>query len=125
MAKTKEIKEYTVTKEGIEFNHVRLNKKVVITEEEVRMLARLHCSGTEMSRYFGVKHNTFYNYFRNIIDSEKERTKQKIRAKLIEEALNGNIPALIFSAKSICGLSDQPKPAEDNKQPLPWKEDEL
>jgi len=115
--------EYKVTKKGYEFRHVREKRTVVIEEKEVRMLAGLHCPASEMARYFGVNYSTFRNVFRGVIDSEKERTKQKVRAKQLEEAMNGNVPLLIWLGKNMLGQTDQGPKVEDNKQPLPWDDD--
>lgn len=125
MTAKKQPQEYKVVKTGVEFPHVRKKETVVVSEKEVRMLASLHCPATEMARYFGIKHDAFWNYFRDVIDSEKEKTKQKLRSKQLEEAMNGNVPLLIWLGKNLLGQTDSGPKEEDNRQPLPWNEEDF
>lgn len=122
MSVKKVAKDYKVVKNGIEFKSKRKGK-VVISEEEVRLLASLFCPLTDMVKYFDVPKSTLVGHFKPIIDEVKERTKQKLRAKQLEEAFNGNTTLLIWLGKQMLGQTDHGPKDDDNKQPLPWKDD--
>jgi hypothetical protein len=122
MSVKKVTKPYQVVKNGIEFKSKRKGK-VIISEEEVRMLSRLHCPLSDIARYFDVPKETLYGHFKVMIDEEKERTKQKLRAKQLDEAYNGNTTLLIWLGKQMLGQTDQGPKDDDDKLPLPWKDD--
>ena len=115
--------DYKVVKNGIEFKSLRKGV-VVVSEEEVRMLARLHCPLTDMVKYFDVPKTTLVTHFKPVIDEEKERTKQKLRAKQLDEAYNGNTTLLIWLGKQMLGQTDNGPKDDDDKSPLPWTDDQ-
>lgn len=114
--------DYKVVKNGIEFKSKRKGI-VVVSEEEVRMLASLFCPVTDMAKYFDVPLTSLKHHFQPFIDEEKEKTKQKLRAKQLEEAYNGNTTLLIWLGKQMLGQTDNGPKDEDDKQPLPWKDE--
>jgi len=113
---------YKVVKNGLEFKSKRKGK-VIISEEEVRMLASLHCPVSDMVKYFDVPEATLLTHFRPIINEEKEKTKQKLRAKQLEEAFNGNTTMLVWLGKQMLKQTDQGPKDDDEKMPLPWKDE--
>jgi len=95
--------------------------KVVIPEEQVAELAKLHCTNKEMADFFGVPLQTFMDNFRDIITKNRLITKQRLRSKQLEVALNGDRTMLIWLGKQMLGQSESPLTNEDN-QVLPWLE---
>ena len=95
--------------------------KVVIPEEQVAELAKLHCTNKEMADFFGVPLQTFMDNFRDIIIKNRLITKQRLRSKQLEVALNGDRTMLIWLGKQMLGQSESPLTNEDN-QVLPWLE---
>lgn len=122
MSTKKVAKDYTVVKNGIELKSKRKGK-IVVSEEEVRMLARLFCPVTDMVRYFDIPQTTLIHHFGPMINEEKEKTKQKLRAKQLEEAYNGNTTLLIWLGKQMLQQTDQGPKNDDNNMPLPWNDD--
>jgi len=57
--------------------------------------------------------------FRDIITKNREITKQRLRKKQLEVAMNGDRTLLIWLGKNMLGQSDQPV-AEESNQVLPW-----
>jgi hypothetical protein len=123
MSIKKVAKDYKITKKGVEFTTLRKGK-VVISEEEVRMLAKLYCPSKEIAKYFGISYQQIISHFGTFIEEEQVKTKQKLRAKQLEEAYNGNTTLLIWLGKQMLGQTDQGPKHGDNNQPLPWSEDE-
>jgi len=93
--------------------------KVVIPEEQVAELAKLHCTTNEMADFFDVPRQTFVDNFRDIIQKNKLETKQRLRAAQLKLAMNGDRSMLIWLGKNILGQSDQPI-NKDEDQVLPW-----
>ena len=93
--------------------------KVVIPEEQVAELSKLHCTNKEMADFFGVPLQTFMDNFRDIIIKNRLITKQRLRSKQLEVALNGDRTMLIWLGKQMLGQSETPITNEDN-QVLPW-----
>lgn len=94
-------------------------KKVVIPEEQVAQLAQYHCTNKEMADFFDLPLQTFVDNFRDIITKNREITKQRLRKKQLEVAMNGDRTLLIWLGKNMLGQSDQPV-AEESNQVLPW-----
>lgn len=93
--------------------------KVVIPEEQVAQLAQYHCTNKEMADFFDLPLQTFVDNFRDIITKNREITKQRLRKKQLEVAMNGDRTLLIWLGKNMLGQSDQPV-AEESNQVLPW-----
>lgn len=94
-------------------------KKVIIPEEQVAQLAQYHCTNKEMADFFDLPLQTFVDNFRDIITKNREITKQRLRKKQLEVAMNGDRTLLIWLGKNMLGQSDQPV-AEESNQVLPW-----
>ena len=103
----------------------RGENRQVIPVEEVRKLAALHCSYKDMSEYFQVKENTFRDHFR----SEVERSRQKLKHRLLESMIENAIHRLnpttqIWLSKNWLGMNPDAEVTQ-GEQVLPWiSEDE-
>jgi hypothetical protein len=95
--------------------------KVVIPEQQVAELAKLHCTNKEMADFFEVPLQTFMDNFRDIIIKNKLITKQRLRSKQLEVAFNGDRTMLIWLGKQMLGQSESPL-STDQSQVLPWLE---
>ena len=89
-------------------------KKIVIPEEEFYKLACLHLSWRELGQHFGVHENTLRDNFRDLYTKGVNSTKQRLRQKALDMALNGDRVMLIFSLKNLVGWSDNPASNEDS-----------
>ena len=95
--------------------------KTVIPEQQVRELARLHCTNQEMADFFDVKLQTFMDNFRDIITKGRLETKQRLRKAQLDLAMKGDRTMLIWLGRNILAQSEQPiNNTED--QVLPWLE---
>ena len=97
--------------------------KTVIPEEQVAQLAQYHCTNKEMADFFGVPLQTFMDNFRDIITKHRIITKQRLRKKQLEVALNGDKTMLIWLGKQMLGQSENPI-SDESTQVLPWLEDD-
>ena len=94
-------------------------KKVVIPEEQVLELSKLHCTNKEMADFFDVPLQTFVDNFRDIITKGRLVTKQRLRKAQLDLALKGDRAMLIWLGKNILSQSDSPI-NNDSTQILPW-----
>ena len=97
--------------------------KVVIPEEQVAQLSEYHCTNKEMADFFDVPLQTFMDNFRDIITKHRIITKQRLRKKQLEVALNGDKTMLIWLGKQMLGQSENPI-SDESSQVLPWLEDD-
>lgn len=97
--------------------------KVVIPEEQVAELSKLHCTNKEMADFFEVPLQTFMDNFRDIITKNRLITKQRLRSKQLEVAFNGDRTMLIWLGKQMLGQSESPL-STDSSQVLPWLDEE-
>jgi len=93
--------------------------KVVIPEEQVAELAKLHCTTNEMADFFDVPRQTFVDNFRDIITKGRLITKQRLRKAQLDLALKGDRTMLIWLGRTILLQSENPINT-DNNQILPW-----
>ena len=93
--------------------------KTVIPEEQVAQLAEYHCTNKEIADFFGVPLQTFVDNFRDIITKHRLITKQRLRKKQLEVALNGDKTMLIWLGKQMLGQAENPV-SEESNQVLPW-----
>lgn len=91
----------------------------VIPEEQVAQLSQYHCTNKEMADFFDVPLQTFMDNFRDIITKNRIITKQRLRKKQLEVALNGDRVMLIWLGKQMLGQADTPV-SEESNQVLPW-----
>ena len=102
----------------------RGENKQIIPVEEVRKLAALHCSYKDMAEYFQVKEGTFRDHFR----SEVERSRQKLKHRLLESMIENAIHRLnpttqIWLSKNWLGMNPDAEVTQ-GEQVLPWLEEE-
>jgi hypothetical protein len=100
----------------------RGDNKAIIPIEEVRKLAALHCSYKDMAEYFGVKEGTFRDHFR----SEVERSRQKLKHRLLESMIDNAITRQhatmqIWLSKNWLGMTDGAEVTQ-GEGVLPWME---
>lgn len=116
----KKVAKHIIEKEGIEVGR----DKKVIHPDEVRKLAALGCSKTDICNYLGIKKDAFTWLFTDAYIQGYEELKITLRRSMLNNACqNNNASVQIFLAKNYLNMSDQPKDNEDNK-PLPWNSEE-
>lgn len=81
-------------------------KGVEVDMELLERMALIQCSVQEMSLVTGVSIDTLSNKYSEIIQRARADGKRSLKRKLFELAMNGNVPALIFSLKNWCGMVD-------------------
>jgi len=94
-----------------------------IDRETVIKLARLHCSGADMARWFGVHEDSIFNRFKEDIETAKAETRARLRKKMLEKAFNGDTTMLIWCSKNWLGFGDNGPVNSDDNKPLPWSDD--
>ena len=97
--------------------------KTVIPEDQVAQLSQYHCTNKEMADFFDVPLQTFMDNFRDIIVKNRLITKQRLRKKQIEVAMNGDKTMLIWLGRNMLGQSENPV-SDESSQVLPWLEDD-
>ena len=115
--KPKELVEGTIT--GLPVGRDR----TVVPPDKVEELASLGCTDRDIANFYGIKEDTLrYNFADNLIKG-REELKISLRRSMLRTAHSGNAAVLIFLAKNILGMTDQPQNTDDRK-PLPWTDDE-
>lgn len=115
--KPKELVEGTIT--GLPVGRDR----TVVPPDKVEELAALGCTDRDIANFYGIKEDTLrYNFADNLIKG-REELKISLRRSMLRTAHQGNAAVLIFLAKNILGMQDQPTNSDD-KKPLPWSDDE-
>lgn len=85
----------------------RPKKQIKITPEQyIADLAALGHSKAEIARLLDISVDTLDRRYAAIYAKGREAGKSKIRRKLIDTALAGNVVALIFLAKAMLGLKE-------------------
>lgn len=114
--KPKELVEGTIT--GLPVGRDR----TVVPPDKVEELAALGCTDRDIANFYGIKEDTLrYNFADNLIKG-REELKISLRRSMLRTAHSGNAAVLIFLAKNILGMTDQPVNTDD-KQPLPWSDE--
>lgn len=98
-------------------------RKRVVTPEEVFKLAALGCTDKEIATWFDIAYETLRYNFSDIMAKGRQEMKTQLRHAMFKNALGGNAALQIFLAKNMLGMSDTPYNSDD-KQPLPWSDDE-
>lgn len=107
------------TEDGIVIG--RGENKRVVTEEQVRSLALLHCTLQEIADIVGVRPDTLSNHFSATVAKAKSEAKSQLRKAQWKLALSGNATMQIWLGKNILGQTDQPNTGDKN-DPLPWED---
>jgi hypothetical protein len=85
----------------------RPKKQITVTPEQfIEQLAECGCTKTEISARLSISTDTFDRTYAALYAKGKEAGKSKLREKLIQTALSGNVAALIFLGKSMLGLKE-------------------
>ena len=96
--------------------------KVVIPEQQVAELSKLHCTNKEMADFFGVPLQTFMDNFRDIVTKNRLITKQRLRKAQLDLALNKHDKTmLIWLGRNMLGQSESPISTEQSTI-LPWND---
>lgn len=101
-------------------HHYRLRsqkREVTVSAEQVRYFARLGAPWIDIERFFNVSKENLKHHFKAAYDRGFIDTNMKLRQKLVDMALDGNIAALIFTAKNRLHMSDNGPTDEDNAKP--------
>jgi hypothetical protein len=93
--------------------------KLDIDVEQVKRLARLHCSMQEMADFFGCHRDTLHNNFSAEIDKGRSEGNISLRRKQWQVAVeNGNPVMLIWLGKQMLGQRNEIIESDSNT-PLP------
>jgi hypothetical protein len=93
--------------------------KLDIDAEQVKRLARLHCTMQEMADFFGCHRDTLHNNFSAEIDKGRSEGNISLRRKQWQVAVeNGNPVMLIWLGKQMLGQRNEIIESDSNT-PLP------
>lgn len=93
--------------------------KKAIDMQEVEKLASEGCTVTEIAAHFGVNPSTLYRRkkFKEHYDRGLEKCKMSVRRALYKKGVeSGDTKALIFLAKNLLGMSDNPAQQQDTQE---------
>lgn len=96
--------------------------KTVIPEREFYQMACLFSTWKDFSEYYSVPESTLRDNFRDLYIKGRQATKQKLRQKMLETALNGDRVMMIWLSKQWLDMQDSPSNDADSDV-LPWNED--
>lgn len=94
-----------------------------VDKDLIYKLAAIHCSNPEISSIVGISVDTLQRKYNDIIHAGKDSGKQKLRRKMWESAMNGNVTMMIWLSKNILGYTDSVLVSEE-KKPLPWSDED-
>ena len=94
-----------------------------VDKDLIYKLASIHCSNPEISSIVGISVDTLQRKYSDIIQSGKDSGKQKLRRRMWQSALAGNVTMMIWLSKNILGYTDSVLVSEE-KKPLPWSDDD-
>ena len=93
--------------------------KLDIDAEQVKRLARLHCTMQEMADFFGCHRDTLHNNFSAEIDKGRSEGNISLRRKQWQMAVEkGNVVMLIWLGKQMLGQRNETLESDSNA-PLP------
>ena len=93
--------------------------KLDIDAEQVKRLARLHCTMQEMADFFGCHRDTLHNNFSAEINKGRSEGNISLRRKQWQMAVEkGNVVMLIWLGKQMLGQRNEILES-DNNAPLP------
>lgn len=98
----------------------RGDTKQIIPVEEVRKLAALHCSYKDMAEYWNVHESTFRDHFRSEVERSRQKLKHRLLESMIENAITRMHPTMqIWLSRNWLGMGENSE-ATQGDQPLPW-----
>ena len=93
----------------------------VIDMDIVEKLASEGCTVTEIAAHFGVHQSTLYRRkkFKEVYERGLEKCKLSVRRALYKKGvINGDTKALIFLAKNMLGMTDNPIKEENTEEKI-------
>ncbi len=92
--------------------------KINIDMDMVEKLASEGCTVTEIAAHLGVHQSTLYRRkkFKETYERGLEKCKLSVRRALYKKAMTGDTKALIFLAKNLLSMSDNPAQQQDTTQ---------
>lgn len=107
----------------IEHDTPRPEHKTPVDVNLIYKLASIHCSNGEIASIVGIHYDSLRRHYADVILAGKESGKSKLRRRMWEQAMKGNVTMLIWLSKNHLGFADNPITGDD-KLPLPWSDDE-
>ena len=89
-------------------------KLLDIDEDEVRRLGMIGCTDGDIATWFGCEASTITKRFSGILAKAREGTRQRLRKKQLEMALNGDRTMLIWLGKQMLHQKEPPSVAIQN-----------
>ena len=89
-----------------------------IDMDMVEKLASEGCTVAEIAAHLDVHQSTLYRRkkFKEVYERGLEKCKLSVRRALYKKAMTGDTKALIFLAKNLLGMSDNPAQQQDTTQ---------
>ena len=81
--------------------------KIVIDENKVYELAKIHCTNEEIAASCNCSADTIERRFAGVIKRGREAGKEQLRRKMFEKAAEGNTTIMIWLSKQHLGMSDK------------------
>lgn len=78
-----------------------------ITPESVEKLASLGCTYEDIAEFFNVSVAFITQYYKEPAARGRANLKMSLRLTLVNAAMKGNVPALLFMAKNFLNMSDK------------------
>ena len=100
-----------------------------LNKAQLSSLAAIGCTQREIAQYFGVSEKTVERRleeeaYRQAFDRGEGEFKVSLRRLMVRRAQEGNTAMLIFLAKNVLGMADQPRTTNPwEGQVLPWCDD--
>ena len=82
-------------------------------------LAAIHCTNKEIASIVGIHIDSLQRHHKDLLAAGRENGKGRLRRKMWEQALAGNVTMMIWLSKNHLGMTDNIMVSED-KRPLPW-----
>ena len=90
-----------------------------VDKDLIYKLATIHCTNKEIASIVGIHIDSLQRFYKDIIAAGRESGKGRLRRKMWEQALAGNVTMMIWLSKNHLGMTDNILVSED-KRPLPW-----
>ena len=94
-----------------------------VDRELIYKLAAIHCTNKEIASVVGIHIDSLQRHYRDLLTAGRENGKSKLRRRMWEEAMRGNVTMMIWLSKNYLGMTDSVL-VSDEKRPLPWSDDE-
>ena len=94
-----------------------------VDKELIYKLAAIHCTNKEIASVVGIHIDSLQRHYSDILIAGRESGKGKLRRRMWEEAMKGNVTMLIWLSKNYLGMTDSVV-VSDEKRALPWSDDD-